>query len=75
MVSIVFLLILVAPLIALFYDGYAKKGIKEGLLNVFWYGLVMSIALFFLYAYRLNFAFVVPVLFFFFILHKYLQKN
>ena len=75
MFSIVFSLILLAPLIALFYDGYLKNGIKEGFLNVFWYGVVTSTALLFLYLFGLNFVYIVPVLFVFLISQKFLQKK
>lgn len=63
------------PLIALFYDGYLKNGIKGGLINLFLFGVVSFIASLLLKQFLLSFVFAIPFLFVFLILHKSTQKN
>ncbi|CAM3877545.1 hypothetical protein [Flavobacterium jumunjinense] len=68
-------LIILLPLIALFYDGYLKNGIKGGLIYVFSFGLLLFIAGIFLKQFQLKFALSIPVLFLFLIVYNSIQKN
>ena len=63
------------PIIALFYDGYLKNGIKEGLVNLFLFGIISFIAGLLLKQFLMSFVLAIPSLFIFLILHKSIQKN
>lgn len=68
-------IIMLLPIVALFFEGYNRKGIKQGFLNVFYFGIISTIVLSLSKHFGLDFIILIPFLFILFFLLKYLKKK
>ena len=66
---------LILPIVALFYEGYNRKGLKQGVLNVLYFGMLSTLIIFLTVRYGLNFIMLIPHLFILFFFYKYKNKK
>ncbi len=66
---------LILPIAALFYEGYKRKGIKQGVLNVLYFGTFSTLVIIFTMYYGLNFIMLIPFFFILFFFYKYKNKK
>jgi hypothetical protein len=68
-------LITLFPVIALFYDGYKRDGLKGGFLNLGYFTIIVLIAIFSIKVFGIYFALVIPVLFLIMLIFKFLTNS
>lgn len=66
---------LILPIVALFYEGYNRKGLKQGVLNVLYFGMLSTLIIVLTVRYGLNFIMLIPLLFILFFFYKYKNKK
>lgn len=66
---------LLLPIVALFYEGYKRKGLEQGILNVLYFGTLSTLVVFFTMYYGLNFIMLIPLIFILFFFYKYNNKK